>query len=237
MPSKTTNVALEHLMVVYFFHTGPSMIPQNPKIYHITHVTNLPSIVNDQRLWSDMDISMRAISPETIGMQDIKARRMNELLVKNHDGLYVGGCVPFYFCPRSIMLYMMHKRNPKLKYQGGQESIIHLEADLYRTINWAKTNNRRWAFSLSNAGARYAEFCSSESGLDKLDWNAIATNEWQDQEIKEAKQAEFLLESQFPWQLIDRIGVISTLIEQEVSTHTISCQHRPQVVVRKDWYY
>jgi len=70
----------------------------------------------------------------TIGMTAIKTRRLS-LPLESHPDLHVGDCVPFYFCPRSVMLYLIHQANhPDLSYRGGQGSIIHLEADLHETV-------------------------------------------------------------------------------------------------------
>lgn len=76
-------------------------------------------------------------------MSDIKARRLRRTLL-SRPGLCVGDCVPFYFCPRSIMLYLLFKRNhANLAYRGGQEPIIHLEADLHATDAWAQGEGNR----------------------------------------------------------------------------------------------
>ena len=57
------------------------------------------------------------------------------------------------------MLYLLHMGNhPELSYRGGQGPIVHLEGDLEATTRWAKSAGAKWAFSLSNAGAAYAEF-------------------------------------------------------------------------------
>ena len=88
-------------------------------------------------------------------MQSIKRRRLNELKLVSHPDLHVGDCVPFYFCPRSIMLYMLHVRSSELEYRGGQDRIIHLEADMHETVEWVDRQRYRWAFTLSNAGANY----------------------------------------------------------------------------------
>ncbi len=70
----------------------------------------------------------------------------------------VGACVPFYFCPRSVMLYVIWRRNhPQLTYLGGQEPIVHLEANLLEVVDWADRERHRWAFTLSNASSLYAE--------------------------------------------------------------------------------
>ena len=71
-------------------------------------------------------------------MEDIKRRRLTELRLNSHPDLFVGDCVPFYFCPRSVMLYVISRANhPQLSYRGGQGSIVHLQADLRSTVAWA----------------------------------------------------------------------------------------------------
>src|SRR5213594_3136416 len=101
-----------------------------PKIYHIVHVDRLPSIIADDFLWCDAVMMERPNVGTTIGMSSIKERRLS-LDLGCHPGLPVGRCVPFYFCPRSVMLFLIHRANhPDLMYRDGQEPIIHLEADL-----------------------------------------------------------------------------------------------------------
>jgi hypothetical protein len=110
-------------------------VPMQPKIYHIVHVDRLPSIVTDGYLWCDAEIVRRTPPGTTIGMNGIKQRRLNELTLSSHRDLHVGTCVPFYFCPRSIMLYLIYQANhPELTYRGGQGPIIHLEADLRTSV-------------------------------------------------------------------------------------------------------
>ena len=129
-------------------------VPTQPKIYHIVHLDRLPSIIADNCLWCDAEIVRRSPSGTTIGVKIIKQRRLNKLTLTSHPNLYVGDCVPFYFCPRSIMLYVIYQANhPDLVYRGGQAPIIHLEADLRQTVAWAEGRSQRWAFTLSNAGA------------------------------------------------------------------------------------
>jgi len=141
--------------------------PDRPKIYHITHVDNLGGIVAEGGLVSDREMLSRGGPVQAIGMSGIKRRRVEALPVDCHPGTKVGDYVPFYFCPRSVMLYVIHCANhPELTYRGGQEPIVHLEADLYSVIEWAEANNRRWTFSLSNAGAYYTEFRSQAEALD-----------------------------------------------------------------------
>lgn len=212
-------------------------IPAQPKIYHIVHEDRLQSIINDGFLWCDATIVAREQTPgTTIGMNAIKQRRLRELTLKSHPSLYVGACVPFYFCPRSIMLYLLHKGNHEdLQYQGGQEPIVHLEADLLKTVAWAKEHDLRWAFTLSNAGARYFEDRADLSQLDQIKWEAVEARDWRDH--KEGKQAEFLVEKKFPWELVERVGVLSNRVQRKVIISVQNGSHRPRVEPRPDWYY
>ncbi|MEL7631473.1 DUF4433 domain-containing protein [Pectobacterium aroidearum] len=213
-------------------------IPERPKIYHILHIDRLRSIIAEGLL-SDEQISVRHGAGTMIGMSSIKQRRLHELTLTNHPNLYVGQCVPFYFCPRSVMLYLIYRSNhPELAYRGGQEPILHLEADLYATMAWAEQHHQRWAFTLSNAGSLYFEDRCQQSQLGELNWDAIQSNQWSGGNgTKEAKQAEFLIERCFPWHLIERIGVHSPLIYQQVANIIPLGGHRPPVEVKREWYY
>ena len=223
--------------------------PAIPKVYHIVHVDRLASIVAEGGLLCDAEVNRRAVANPghgmgtTIGMSDIKQRRMTELTLESHPGLRVGQCVPFYFCPRSVMLYVIHRANHAgLTYLGGQEPIVHLEADLHDVVDWADLNNRRWAFTLSNAGSYYFEDRADLAHLNEVDWSAVGTNSWAGGDdsgsIREGKQAEFLIERSFPWTLVARIGVRShRTLAQVRATLRNATGHNPAVEIKPNWYY
>jgi len=195
-------------------------IPAQPKIYHIVHLDRLASIIADGCLWCDAVIADRQPAGTSIGMHAIKKRQ----------------CVPFYFCPRSIMLYLLHRGNhPDISYRGGQGSIVHLQADLYATVKWAEENSLRWAFTLSNAGAYYFEDRADIGKLNEIDWDAIHARVWIKQ--KESKQAEFLVERHFPWQLVERIGVYSETVRSQVTAILGNASKSSLVTIEKEWYY
>ncbi len=184
-------------------------IPARPKIYHITHLRNLPQIVTAGRIWSDAKRIELGLESEIVGMAKIKRRRLEELEVHCHRGTKVGQYVPFYFCPRSIMLYILHRGNhPDLNYREGQQPIVHLQADLLDTVRLANQHGVRWAFSNTNAGARY-----------------------------DGKQAEFLVFESFPWPLVERIGVASQAVLQQVQEVLADVAHQPPASVEPGWYF
>lgn len=211
--------------------------PANPKIYHITHVQNLPSILAAGCISSDAQRIVQGLANTNVGMTEIKKRRL-ALEVDCHPGTKVGEYVPFYFCPRSIMLYLLYRGNhPELSYTGGQRPIVHLEADLRTVVQWAETNNHRWAFSTSNAGAYYTGFFKRLDQLDEINWAAVAAQDFRNAIIKEGKQAEFLLFGDCPWQLIERIGVIDTRTAEQATAILGQSGHRTSVSVQPRWYY
>ena len=216
-------------------------VPENPRIYHIVHYDRLPSIIAAGRLWCDAKIGELGETGTTIGMSDIKKRRLG-LKLTTHSTLNVGDCVPFYFCPRSVMLYVIFCRNhPGLIYSGGQGPIVHLEADLQRTVAWAGQHDLRWAFTLSNAGTSYFEDRCDLGQLSDINWSAVRANRWSGigvpESYKEGKQAEFLVERDFPWELISRIGVCTPKVRDQTLASLEAAEYRPPVEIRPNWYY
>lgn len=212
--------------------------PERPKVYHITHVDNLPAILATGGLVSDRTMLERGGPGQAIGMSSIKQRRVEQLDVPCHPGTRVGDFVPFYFCPRSIMLYVIHCANhPELAYRGGQAPIVHLEADLRAVVGWAERAGVRWCFSLSNAGASYTQFRSSLDALGDLAWESIAATDFREARVKEGKQAEFLLHGDLPFDLVERVGVHSPAIRTRVQDALRGSGHTPAVEVCPSWYY
>jgi len=211
-------------------------VPKHIKVYHIVHMDRLESILKDGCLYSDDIINDRENKGITIGMKKIKHRRLTQNKLNSYPDLFVGQCVPFYFCPRSVMLYLIYKGNhAEIDYQGGQERIIHLEADFYDGVQWAKQNNKRWVFTLSNAASCWFEDRNDLSNLNEVNWPVVSNRYWHAQ--CESKQAEFLVEHSFAWQLVTRIGVYSSAIQQEVQRVVERYAQKVKVDIKRDWYY
>ena len=136
------------------------------------------------------------------------------------------------------MLYLLHMGNhPELNYHEGQGPIVHLRADLNAVVEWAKQQGRRWAFSDSNAGTYYVNFYADLAQLDQVNWGAVAAKQWSEASIKEGKQAEFLVHESFPWELVDKIGVVDSTVERQVNSILATANARPTVSVEREWYY
>jgi ssDNA thymidine ADP-ribosyltransferase, DarT len=210
----------------------------SPKIYHITHVDNLPSIATGIGLVSDANRIASGLSCSLVGMSTIKQRRLEEIEVPCHPGTKVGQYVPFYFCSRSIMLYILRMGNhPDVSYRGGQQPIVHLQADFHQVINWANSNAVPWAFSIGNAGSYLTSFYKDPAQLSEIDWEAVNATDFRDPKIKEGKQAEFLLFDVFPWTLIEKVGTINSVMATKVQTTLAIAGHQPTIEIEPSWYF
>lgn len=213
----------------------PGTVPAQPKIYHIVHVDKLSSIAADGFLWSDAMMAARPSNGTVIGMDHIKRRRLEKLTLASHPEIFVGQCVPFYFCPRSVMLNIISRGSSDLGYTEGQGPIVHLVADLHATVEWAQQNDLRWAFTLSSAATFHFEDRCDLDGLGEIDWNAVSARYWPG--VRDQKQAEFLIERNCPWHLIEEIAVLNPLMGQRAGEAIGGASHRPGVHIRRQWYY
>lgn len=204
--------------------------PAATPLYHITDVSNLPGILATGGLRSD--IGMAAAAHEVIGHDHIKQRRMTELTVPCRAGRFVGEFVPFYFCPRSPMLYTINLGNTG-RPAGCQSSIVHLVSTIEAAINVGSD----WAFSNGNAGARYPDFFADLNALETLDWEIIGSNDWGGSHRRNKKASEFLVADLFPWKAIKTIGCHNDQTADHVSKLLDGLPASPNVVVKSDWYY
>lgn len=202
--------------------------PDQVLIYHITDVENLPGILADGGLHSDAVIAGK--TPAVIGYDHIKARRLKELRVPCCEDRFVGAFVPFYFCPRSPMLYIINIGGTG-RLAGCQQSVIHLVSTVAAGIG----SGRAWAISSGNAGAFYASFAADLSALGGLDWAAIRATDWKGRISQ--KSAELLVADFFPWAGIHAIGCHNSDTAARVRGLIKSNLHRPPVTVEPTWYY
>lgn len=202
--------------------------PQDPFIYHITHVDNLAGMLTDGGLWSDAGRQRHRPAAVNIGYQHIKARRMRRAVTAGPGGM-LGEYVPFYFCPRSVMLYVISRGSSD--YAGREREILHLVSRVS-----VATTGTRWAFSDRHAEVGHAEHFDGLDHLTKIQWDAVDAQMWTT--CKEEKQAEFLVKDFFPWDKIQLIGVRDAAIVQQVNQILGAARRAPpRVELCPQWYY
>jgi len=204
-------------------------------LFHITHLNNLVSIMEDGGLLCDSLLGEIKKSPFNIAFGHIKNRRARKAVSVASKGT-LADYVPFYFAPRSPMLYTIHKGNVA-KYQGGQETILHLVI----TIEEIVQSKIPYTFTDGHAVMEISRFFDDLKYLDQVDWEVMQSRYWSDtrddNDRRRRRQAEFLVYQFVPWNKIIEIGVMSHPMKAEVSKLISNQKHQPVVNLHPEWYY
>jgi len=171
-----------------------------------------------------------------IAHRHIKERRARKCVPLNPGGT-LADYVPFYFAPRSPMLYAIHTGYVE-GYSEGQGAILHLVT----SIDTILTKKLPFVFTDGHAEMAISRFFHDLSDLDQVDWEIMKATYWndteQDNDRSRRRQAEFLVRDFFPWKLIEEIGVMNDAVADRVDDLLPSSERRsPAVTVQRKWYY
>ncbi|MFJ2017152.1 type II toxin-antitoxin system toxin DNA ADP-ribosyl transferase DarT [Streptomyces nodosus] len=215
---------------------NPVPVPNRP-IYHITHIRNLPGILERGGLFSDNATALNNLTDTEIGMPSIKQRRRTTIINCGPGGT-PADYVPFYFGYRSPMLYSIHRGNVPT-YREGQEPVIYLTSSLAAVRNAGLPA----VFSEGNAGATFVDFHADNPELcEKLiDWPLMKADWWHDiaddPNRASRRQAEYLVHKSFPVQLIASIVTKNEHRATEVRNILAEYSASISTVVYPQWYY
>lgn len=202
--------------------------PADPEVFHITHVGNLSSIIRGG-LYCDAKIAAGVAQPTTIGSASIKNRRLTWTL-DLPDRPCVGSFVPFYFCPRSEMLYRVHRGHSS--WSGGQDDVVHLVTRVAVLASLGK----RVVFTDVNAATAYHYASENLAEIaTRIDWSVMPLLQWSGA-ASSPRQAELLVDDLVPWGVFERIVVRDRGVENRVHT-ALGGARTPLVQVDPSWYY
>ncbi len=141
----------------------------------------------------------------------------------------LGDYVPFNFCHRSVMLYVVQRGHED--YNGGQESIVHLVSSVSR----ATSLGRPWAFTDRHAELQHALHFDDLHWLSEVPWHVMDLDYWS--EVREERQAEFLVHEFFPWTAVTEVATMTDAARARVQLELHGAAHQPSVTTRPAWYY
>jgi hypothetical protein len=204
------------------------------RILHFTHLSNLPSIV-EHGLLSDTR-AQGTVAGVEVGKPEIKTYR-RETPVHVPPGGVVADYVPFYFAPRSPMMYVIH-RGAVPELQGGSDMLVYLTT----TVEDLVANGAKLVVTDRNAVLGYAEQTDDLDCLDEIiDWQLMRAMFWNDTpeepERKERRMAECLVHGSVPWSVVDGVVTKTASRAVEVSSLIAEAPHRPPVAPTSDWYF
>lgn len=206
------------------------------KLYHITHIRNLESLIEKGGIMCDSAMNEDCIEHVGIAHRHIKERRARKCVPLNPGGT-LADYVPFYFAPRSPMLYAIHTGYVE-GYSEGQGTVLHLVT----SVDTILTKKLPFVFTDGHAEMAISRFFQDVSDMDQVDWDIMNATYWndteQDNDRSRRRQAEFLVRDFFPWKLIEEIGVMNDAVADRVDDLLPSSERRsPAVTVQRKWYY
>jgi hypothetical protein len=211
------------------------MAPQPTTVFHITRRENLPSILAAGGLWARNRHPQAGVACRGIAFPSIQDRRARTVVPCGPGGT-LHDYVPFFFTPRSPMLYTIHRGNVP-DCPDGQRPIIQLAT----TAQALYTAGRHCVFTDGHAIMALSNFFTDPADLGRVDGTVMRSALWantaDDADRMRRRQAEFLVRDFVPWESIAEIGVIDLPTKRHVAGLLGGAAHRPAVSVRRGWYY
>ena len=212
------------------------MTPSDPTyIFHITALENLQNILEAGELRAKRALEQEDADYTNIAHMTIQDRR-NHTLVPCGPGGVLHDYVPFYFGPRSPMLFTLSKGNVE-GFVGGQQSIVYLVS----TVQAVQASALGFVFTDGHGIMELTDFYDDLARLGEIDWLLMSTRYWadtdEDPDRKRRRQAEFLVHERFPVRLIIGVGVMNEHIKEEAESLIQRLGLDVPVDVKAGWYY
>lgn len=202
----------------------------NKLLYHITHISNLQSIIKKGSLWAHARIKQRTINYKDVANQDVQSRREHTKIPVGAGG-YLHDYVPFYFAPRSSMLYVLKNQ------QVPQDDIVYFMTNT-ETI---QQHSLSYVFTDAHAIRRLTNFYTDLEDLKQIDWDVMQASLWADTDDdpnrKARRQAEFLVHNEVPMSACLGFAVYSLQTKQKVEEMFNSADLSLPVAVRRHFYF
>lgn len=211
--------------------------PVPTRVFHMTRIERLPSVI-EHGLLPDNVCRQRQITGVEIGYDHIKRRRALRVVPCGVGGT-LADYVPFYFAPRSPMLYAI-TRGLVSAEAAYTEQIVYLvsSTQTLRKVGLTVIASNR------HAELDYADMTEHDRRLDDdnfIDWPLMTARYWNntpdDPARKERRQAECLVHPRVPWQVIEGVAAKTERARAQVEFLLGTAGQRTHVIVSAEWYF
>lgn len=203
------------------------------QIYRITHINNLPFILQQGIYCPNSPVKDPAFTP--IGFPSLINYRHDREVPLGPGGT-LADYVPFYFTVKSPMLFVIAKGNDPEVLTTPQHDIVYLVSSTEQLLN----NNCRYVFTDRHAQLDYTRFFNQNETTDQLNWEVLKSAQWGRQfgaERKEIKQAECLVYQQVPVGAILGIGCQQQSALNLVNDSLLKTGLKIPAKIKQDWYF
>lgn len=205
-------------------------------IMHFTHLSNLPGILASRCLQADNLVDRSSALQVEAADLDIKAARKSVQVPLAPYGC-VADYVPFYFAPRSPMLYKLHKGGVP-NYTGGQDPLAYLVS----SAEAVGATGASFVFSDGNCAATVTCFSSDLAQIESVvDWEVMRAQMWantaDDPDRRRRRMAEFLVHHRVPIECLSAVVVRSDTMKEQVKGLLASSGVDLPVYAKPAWYF
>ncbi|MGV9374264.1 type II toxin-antitoxin system toxin DNA ADP-ribosyl transferase DarT [Nonomuraea sp. NPDC003707] len=205
---------------------------QDPWLLHFTHVDNLGSVARTGLVADNLQPPLVVECAE----QGIKELRRTRSVPLGPLGV-VADYVPFYFAPRSPMLYRINSGGVR-GYDQGQTPLVYLVTRLSAIA----ASNLAWVASDRNAALATARFTTTQRELaTHIDWALMEAEYWantdEDGSRVQRRMAELLVHERVPWMVFSRVYAHTESVAAVARKTLEGLGHRPSAEVRAHWYF
>lgn len=203
-------------------------------VFHFTHRDNLALILRAGGLHCDARMAAQG-GHANVGDLNIKQRRARRAVPVAALGV-VADYVPFYYAPRSPMLYSISCNNvPDCPHPQSELAYLVTSTD-------ALFEGHTCCFTDRNAVLAHARFSDQQTQLATLiDWPLMAARIWRDTpedlSRKERRMAEFLVHQFVPWSQVSGVAVYDAQNMRYVQNVLAGQPYAPPVSIQRDWYF
>lgn len=196
--------------------------------FRITHIDNIPYIENTGFVLASSLLASASYKP--IGDKNVIDKRKTTI-----DGIDLTQYIPFYFGPRSIMLYVIQHGYNGVEKQL-PENVVYCVVKIEDIIK----NKVQCIFSDGHALSAFTKFYGSNqlSNLNEIisfdDVYAKYWNSEEDLDLKRRKEAELLVKEKLPREFICGFIVYSESAKLKLLGFGIDSR---RVVVKPEFYF
>lgn len=204
-------------------------------IVHFTHVDHLATVVQHGLLADNAAVAAGLLSIE-VGNRDIKERRRRRPVPIQPAGT-IADYAPFYFAPRSPMMYAIHKgRVPE--YADGIDPLLYLVSTVQRLTELGT----EVICTDRNAVLDITQFSADPEDLDGLvDWRLMEATYWfntvEEPDRRERRMAECLAHQVVPWEAFTELVVRTEAREEQALAMLDALEASIPTRVAADWYF
>lgn len=209
--------------------------PTPTPILHFTHISHLASIA-EEGLACDTDAQDGGLLMVEVGNRSVKGQRRAKVVPCEPGGV-VADYVPFYFAPRSPMMFAIDRgRVPE--YTDGCDPLVYLVT----SVEELSSRSVPMVFTDGNAATGITEFSDQIADLDNMvDWPLMKERYWADTlddgDRRRRRMAECLAVGPIPWPAFHEVVVRTEDRSLDAVAILDTIGVTATIRVAPDWYF